>query len=185
MLAPQRAASKRFDDDPEKVASFEPEAATAANWFRAVIGAGMTALCVWLVFKDNVGISSRWVMAFGAIFFAYVTVNIARRANTQRPASFDAKGLWFDGPTSRKLIAWDNIERLSQLSRSSPKLIIIALKDAHRVVEQYDEAEANLRLGKRTLWRRSEPRSVLDRTAPPTWRPCSLLGADNTAVRFG
>lgn len=138
----------KTESDPEKVSSFEPQAAPAMNWSRAALGVGMTALCVWLVFKDDVGLFQRWFVGVGAIFFAYATLVIAGRANTQRPASFDANGLWIDGPKSRKVIAWGNIESLSQFAVSSQKFNVIALKDVHRVVKQYDEAEAKAALGR-------------------------------------
>lgn len=106
----------------------------------------MAALCAWLVFKNDLSAISRWTAAVGAVFFSYAAFVIARRANTRRPASFDARGLWIDGPTSRKVIAWDNIDNLSQLSVSSQKFNIIALKDAKHLAEQYDEAEAKVAL---------------------------------------
>jgi len=130
------------------VVSFEPESNPATNWSRAALGVGMTALCVWLVFNEDVGLIQRWIIGVGAIFFAYATFAIASRANTRRPASFDAAGLWIDGPRNRKVIAWSNIESVSQIAVFSQKANIIALKDALRMVEQYDEAEAKAELAR-------------------------------------
>jgi hypothetical protein len=148
VLGPQRAPSKKLESDPEKVASFEPASAAVANWIRVALGAGMTALCLWLVLKDDVGLIQRWIVLVGGIFFAYATFSIARRANTRKPASFDLRGLWIDGPSSRKVIAWDNIESLSQFSVSSQKFNVIALKYPERLAEQYDVAEAKAALGR-------------------------------------
>jgi hypothetical protein len=142
LLGAQRALSAKIEDDPEKVSSFEPESTPALNWLMVVLGALMAALCWWLVLRDDVGIVARWIMVVGALFFSYGVVLIARRANKRRPVSFDSGGLWIDGPNSRKVIAWTNIESISRLSISSQQFNVIALKDVTKLIEQYEASEA-------------------------------------------
>lgn len=143
MLGPQGGASSaRQESDPEKVSSFEPRPTIARNWLFAVLAVAMATACVLLVFSDRPGVIERWILGVGAVFFSYCAFHIVRRAGTRRLASLDRRGLWFDGPDSRKVIEWDNIERTSVYTISSQRFTVIALREPQRLIEQYDEAEA-------------------------------------------
>ena len=112
------------------------------NWLFALLAAVMGTGSALLVFSDRPGILERWLLIVGALFFFYCAYMIARRANTRRPASFDSRGLWIDGPSRRKMIAWDNIECVTTTSVSSQRFNVLALKEPSRLIEQYDAAEA-------------------------------------------
>jgi hypothetical protein len=142
VLGPQGAATTRRESDPERVSSYQPDAAPVFNWLMALASCAMGLAAAWLLFRPDVGLLSKWVLAVGAVFFLYGAVLLAMRANRRQPVGLDAAGLWVDGPAKRKLIRWSNVDQLSVISVASQKFNVVTLKDPSELIAQYDQQEA-------------------------------------------
>lgn len=148
MLGSQGALPDRVEDDPEKVVSFAPKPTPLMTSLLALLAAGAAIGSAALVFTDRPGVFERFVLALGALFFGYCAYLAARRARTGRPASFDSRGLWIDGPRTRKVIEWNSIDSITTTSVSSQKFNVIALRDPRPLIAQYDALETKIAVGR-------------------------------------
>lgn len=132
----------RQESDPNKVASFEPKPTPAMNYLLVLSAFVLGGLSLWLVSRPDVDFVARWVLLVGGAFFLWGGFIQARRAHKRRHVGFDATGLWIDGPRSRKVIRWGNIDQTSVWTVHSQQFNIIALKDVGDLVAQYTPEEA-------------------------------------------
>lgn len=147
MLGPQGARQKAIESDPDKVRSFEPPARPIAAWLNVFGAAGFALAAVFIALSPNTGILERLTLGLSGGFFAFAAYVGAKRARGRRPVSLETRGLWFDGPRARKLIAWDNVEEISTGVISGQKFTLIALRNSDDLVVQYDQVEAREAVG--------------------------------------
>jgi len=152
VLGPQGAREKAIDSDPNKVRSYEPPARPMAAWLNVFGAASFAVVAAFIALSPNAGILERLMLGAGAGFFAFAAYVGAKRARGCRPVSLETRGLWFDGPRARKLIAWDNIEDISTGAVSGQKFTLIALRNPSDLVAQYDQVEAREAVGQENVF---------------------------------